>query len=102
MACPTTWFSCKKCVFCALRTVFPSNIFDYSLSCPFIPFSNPRVSHINHHCCSSFYFNIQEKGMGFLILTKYFMFVALLSWICELLLRFLIYDDSDMGWVRVC
>jgi len=40
--------------------------------------------------------------MGFLILTKYFMFIALFSWICELLLRFVIYDDLDMGWVRVC
>ena len=29
--------------------------------------------------------------MGFLILTNYFMFIALFSWICELLLRFEFY-----------
>ena len=29
--------------------------------------------------------------MGFLILTKYFMFIALFSWICVLLLRFKLY-----------
>ena len=29
--------------------------------------------------------------MGFIILTKYFMFIALFSWICELLLRFVLY-----------
>ena len=40
-----------------------------------------------HH----FSFNLQEEGMGFLILTKYFMFIALFSWICVLLLRYKLY-----------
>jgi len=36
--------------------------------------------------------------MGFLTLTIYFMFFALDFLICELILRFVIYDDSAMGW----
>ena len=46
--------------------------------------------------------NLQEKGMGFLFLTTYFMFWALFSWICELLLWFVISIVLDMGWVHVC
>ena len=37
--------------------------------------------------------------MGFLIFSKYFMFIAMISWIFELLLRFGIYDVRI--WVRV-
>lgn len=51
-----------------------------------------------HHFLHHFYFNLQEKGMGFLILTIYFMFFALDFLICELLLKFVIYDDLAMGW----
>ena len=102
-----TWFSREKCVFCILRTIFKTFQFSLELLWLFIVF--PVYTSLkltvslskNHHFCSSFLFNPQEKGMGFLILTKYFMFIALFSWIFELL-RFVIYDDSDMGWVRVC
>ena len=50
----------------------------------------PFVHHFN--------FNLQEKGMGFLLLTKYFMFIALLSWFCELLLRFELYGAQLWVW----
>ena len=111
LACPgdlsVTWFSREKRVFCILRTVFKTFQLSLELLWLFIVF--PVYTSLkltvslskNHHCCSSFLFNLQEKGMGFLILTKYFMFIALFSWIFELL-RFVIYDVSDMGWVRVC
>ena len=42
--------------------------------------------------------NLQEKGMGFLILTIYFMFFALDFLICELLLSIVIYGVFAMGW----
>ena len=45
-----------------------------------------------------FNFNLQEKGMGFLILTLYFMLFALDFLICELLLGIVIYGVSAMGW----
>ena len=41
--------------------------------------------------------NLQEKDMGFSILTLYFMFLVLFSWFCEILLVFL----SFMGFEHV-
>ena len=46
--------------------------------------------------------HLQEKGMGFLSLTTYFMFWALFSWICDSLLSFVLFVVSSMGWVYVC
>ena len=99
-----TWLSRENRVFCANRSVFKT----------FWVF--PRTFVIVH-CLPRFYlsqthwvtlekppfvhhfnFNLQEKGMGFLILTIYFMFFALDFLICELLLSIVIYGVSGMGW----
>ena len=76
------------------------NIFDCSLSCSFISLSNsPCLSLKTSIVDYLFYFNLQEKGMGFLILTKSFMIIALFSWICELL-RFELYVARI--WLGLC
>ena len=48
-----------------------------------------------HH----FNFNLQEKCMGFLILTIYFMFFASVFLICEFLLSIVLLRVSDMGLI---
>ena len=76
------------------------NIFDCSLSCSFISLSNsPCLSLKTSIVDYLFYFNLQEKGMGFLILSSYFMFIAFIFLNFKLVWRFEICDDSDMGWV---
>ena len=90
----TTWFSREKCVFYAYWTVFKNfSVFPWTfvtvhclprLSLSNSPCHSKKTTIVVHH----FYFNLQKKGMGFLILTKYFMFLALISLIFELMLNF--------------
>ena len=45
--------------------------------------------------------HLQEKGMGFLFLSTYFMFWVLFTWIYELLIWYGIFVVSVMGWMNV-
>ena len=80
-----TCISREKHVFCVSKTifktfsVFPSNFCDCSLSSPFLSLKH-SVSHFkNHSFLHHFFSNPQEKGMGFLYHTSFFMF-----WVCFL------------------
>ena len=79
-------------------SVFPSNIFDCSLSSPFQTSLKLTVSLSKKlYFCIFSTSNLQEKGMGFSILNLYFMFVVLFSWFCEMLLEFWVLWVSNMG-----
>ena len=91
-------------MFCANRLVFktflsfPSKFCDWSLSSPVIPFSSPSSFSQKPPFVHHFNFNLQEKCMGSLILTVYFMFFALDFLFCELSLSIVLYGVSAMGW----
>ena len=72
-----------------LFIVFP--VFYLSQTHQFTLEKPPFVHHFN--------FNLQEKGMGFLILTIYFMLFAMVFLICEFLLSIVLLGVSDMGLV---
>ena len=94
-------------MFCALGTFFfffNFSVFPRTLvTIHFLPRLNlSQTHHVSlekspffHH----FNLNLQEKGMGFLTLTKYFTFLTLDLLICEFLLSIVLHGVSDMGWV---
>ena len=75
---------------------FPSNFYDYSLSSLFKPLSNSPCLSKKTSIFSSFQPQ-SPKGMGFLTLTKYFIFLTLVLLICEFLLSIVLHGVSDMG-----
>ena len=100
-----TWYNCEKCVFYAFWIVFKNFQFFpqtfVTIHClPRLYLSQThRVTLEKPPFFHHFNFNLQEKGMGFLILTKSFMIIALFSWICELL-RFELYVARI--WLGLC
>ena len=80
-----TCISREKRVFCVSKTVFktflvfPSNICDCSLSSPFLSLKHSMSHFKNHSFLHHFFSNLQEKGMGFLCLTSFFMFLVCFS-----------------------
>ena len=90
----------EKCVFCVLKTVFktfsvfPSNFCDCSLSSPFLSLKH-SMSHFKKHLFLHHSFsNLQEKGMGFLCLTSFFMFLMYFSWFCECVVAIMLWKIS--------
>ena len=79
-------------------SVFPSNIFDCSLSSPFQTSLKLTVSLSKKlYFCIFSTSNLQEKGMGFSILNLYFMFLVLFSRFCEMLLECCVLWVLNMG-----
>ena len=103
-----TWFSRENCVFCKNKEIFkhfefPSNFCDFSLSSlPETLLNSPCHSWTNFHFYIISTQNLQEKGMGFLFFSTYFMFWVLFTWICELLVWFGIFVVLVMDWMNVC
>ena len=95
-----TWLSCENHVFCAYRSVFKCFQFSLEHFWLFIvfPISNLsktyRVTLEELHFCKS-----PRKRCGFSILTLYFMFLVLFSWLCEMLLVFLSYMGFEHGFI---
>ena len=75
-----TCYSREKRVFCVSKTVFKtfsvfsSNFGDCSLSSPFLSLKHSMSHFKNHSFLHHFFSNLQEKGMGSLCLTSFFMF----------------------------
>ena len=100
-----TWFSHEKRMFCALRTVFKTFQFSLEHFWLFIVFLI-RLSHILtmfhsqiHHFSSSSLLQTSRKGMGFLIFSKYSMFIVLDFLIFELMLSFEKLEFRILVWV---
>ena len=89
--------NCEKCVFCVSKTVFktfsvfPSNFCDYSLSSPFLSQLKLTQTLLKLHFCIISSQDLQEKVMGFLCLTWFFIFQVLFSWFlsCHCVLRYI-------------
>ena len=77
---------------------FLSNFCDYLLSSLFEPLSNSPCLSQKTSIFSSFQPQ-SPTGMGFLTLTKYFIFLTLVLLICEFLLSIVLHGVSDMGWI---
>ena len=94
-----TWFSCEKCVSCALRTVFPRTfLIVHCLVCTSLSQTH-RVSLKDPPFSSSSQLQSSKKGMGFLIFSKYSMFIVLDFLIFELMLSFEKLEFRILVWV---
>ena len=78
-----TYLSHEKCVFCTVRAIFkiffifPLKLFVIvHLLSQLSPSQMLCVTHFKLHCCFLSTQNLQEKGMGFLFHTLYFLFLC--------------------------
>ena len=85
---------CFEDSFLKTFSIFPSNFCDCSLSSPFLSLKH-SVSHFKKHSfLHHFFSNLQEKGMGFLYLTSFFMFWGCFSWFCECVVAIMLWKIS--------
>ena len=94
-----TWFSCEKCMSCALRTVFPRTFLIVHCHVR-TTFSQTHHVLLKNPLFSSFsQLQSSRKGMGFSSFSKYFMFIALDFLIFELMLSFEKLEFQILVWV---
>ena len=101
---PSDWLatciSREKHMSCVSKTVFktfsafPRNFYVYSLSLTTETNSNTLCHSLQTPLLLHFFSNLQEKGMGLLFLTSYFMFWVLFSWFlcCHCDLRYIVFE----------
>ena len=105
-----TCFSRKKRVFCVSKTVFrtfsvfPSNFCDCSLCSPFLSQLKLTQTLLKLHFCIISSQDLQEKGMGFLCLTWFFMFQVLffLFLSCHCVLRYTVFEIFLFRLMGLC